>query len=53
MFQITSDSTVAVPGQTTMSTVAILDDDRKLRLNNECKTVDVSVAKHASMVITA
>ena len=35
VFQITSDSTVAVPGQTPMSTVTILDDDGMLKLNNE------------------
>ena len=35
VFQITSDSTVAVPGQTPMSTVTIVDDDGKLRLNNK------------------
>ena len=35
VFQITSDSRFAVPGQTPMSVVRILDNDRKLRLNNE------------------
>ena len=35
VFQITSDSTFAVPGQAPMSTVTILDDDGKLKLNNE------------------
>ena len=35
VFQITSDSIVAVPGQTPMSTVTILDDDGMLKLNNE------------------
>ena len=34
-FRITSDSRFAVPGQTRISTVTILDDDGMLRLNNE------------------
>ena len=34
-FRITSDSRFALPGQTQMSTVTILDNDGMLRLNNE------------------
>ena len=46
VFQITSDSRVAVPGQTPMSVVHILDNDRKLNGTMNIlssKTVDVGV----------
>ena len=35
VYQITSDSAVAVPGQTPMSTVTIIDNDGMLKLNNK------------------